>query len=117
MSFASITDWVNHRVWQANPKNDYIVKSYWMSGMTELNLTDVQLCEKKKGDYISDNEVGETDIDILAKLLHRDATLTKLYLGSNHIIHRGCETIMKALESNTALTHLDLRNNTISDQA
>lgn len=104
-SFVSIIDWVDCNFWEINERNDRIVKNYWMSGMTELNLTCIVV------------DGGEIDVNILAKLLQHDITLTKLYLGNNQIGDRGCQTIMKALETNTTLTDLDLRSNMISDKA
>lgn len=79
--------------------------------MTELNLTNTELC----GDSICSN--GKTNVDILAKLLRDDTNLTKLCLGSNKIGDHGCQTIMEALKSNSTLRILDLRDNGIGDRA
>ena len=80
-------------------------------GIDSIEIDTKLIPRHLKGLHLRGNSINADGCRGLAKLLQGgDATLETLYLGYNEIDDEGVEILVNALQSNTSLTNLELRN-------
>ena len=82
------------------------LKLSWNSHFIDTDCTIVSFSQKN---------IKDIDVRILAKLLSKNETVTKLNLSRNRITGNGAESISKCIESNKSLKEIDISGNKIAD--